>query len=84
LAAVQLWLEGLVGVLLLLGSILLVLGKERVGISFGSTGLVISLVGVNMINFYIDQFGTIAKALSQYLLLHILYHYQKQFSNIDM
>jgi hypothetical protein len=81
LAAVQLWLEGLVGVLLFLGSILLVLGKESIGIGIGSMGLVISLVGVNLINFYIDQFGTIAKALIQYLLLHILYHYQRQFSS---
>jgi hypothetical protein len=81
LAAVQLWLEGLVGVLLFLGSILLVLGKESIGIGIGSMGLVISLVGVNLINFYIDQFGTIAKALIQYRLLHILYHYQRQFSS---
>ena len=84
LAAVQLWLEGLVGVLLLSGSILLVSGKERTGIGIGSMGLVISLVGVNLINFYLDQFGTIAKALSQYLLLHFLYYYQRRFSGLTI
>jgi hypothetical protein len=79
LATVQLWMEGLVGVLLLLSSIFLVLGKERTGITFGSYGLIISLVGVNLVSFYIDQFGTIAKALSQYLILYILYYYQRRF-----
>ena len=78
LATVQLWLEGLVGVLLLIGSIFLVTGKERTGITFGSYGLILSLVGVNLISFYIDQFGTIAKALSQYLILYILYYYQRR------
>jgi hypothetical protein len=79
LATVQLWLEGLVGVLLLIGSIYLVLGKERTGITFGSYGLIISLVGVNLVSFYIDQFGTIAKALTQYLILYLLYNYQRRF-----
>jgi hypothetical protein len=82
LATVQLWMEGLVGILLLLSSILLILRKERTGISLGSLGLVISLVGVNLINFYIDQFGTIAKALSQYFLLYVLYYYQERFSSL--
>ena len=79
LATVQLWLEGVVGVLLLSSSIFLVLGKERTGITFGIFGLIISLVGVNLVGFYIDQFGTIAKALSQYLLLYVLYYYQRRF-----
>lgn len=79
LATVQLWMEGLVGVLLLTSSIFIVLGKERTGVTFGSYGLIMSLVGVNLISFYIDQFGTIAKALSQYLILNILYYYQRRF-----
>ncbi|MCZ2809254.1 MAG: hypothetical protein O2V44_07870 [Candidatus Bathyarchaeota archaeon] len=82
LATVQLWLEGLVGVLLLSSSIFLVLGKEKTGITFGSYGLIMSLVGVNLISFYIDQFGTIAKALTQYLILYILYYYQRRFTDV--
>ena len=75
-------MEGLVGVFLLLSSVFLVFGKDRTGINLGMIGLVISLVGVNLINFYIDQFGTIAKALSQYILLHFIYHYQGFLSDI--
>ena len=79
LATIQLWLEGIVGVLLLVSSICITLGKERIGITFGSYGLILSLVGVNLVGFYIDQFGTIAKALIQYLILYILYFYQLKF-----
>ena len=79
LVTVQLWMEGLVGVLLLTSSILILFGRERTGITFGSYGLILALVGVNLVSFYIDQFGTIAKALSQYLLLYILYYYQRRF-----
>jgi len=79
LATIQLWLEGIVGVLLLVSSICIILGKEGIGITFGSYGLILSLVGVNLVGFYIDQFGTIAKALIQYLILYILYFYQRKF-----
>jgi hypothetical protein len=83
LATVQLWLEGLAGLLLLISSILLILRKGKSGIIFGLYGLIISLVGVNLISFYIDQFGTIAKALSQYLLLYLMYYYQRRFSDMS-
>jgi hypothetical protein len=76
IVAAQLWLEGLVGALLVISSVFLVLGRERKGIIFGAIGLIISLVGVNLVNFYIDQFGTIAKALSQFILLYALNLYQ--------
>jgi hypothetical protein len=78
IAAVQLWLEGFVGALMLISSILLFLRKEKIGVIFGAIGLIISLVGVNLVNFYIDQFGTIAKALSQFILLYILNLYQSK------
>ena len=78
IAKVQLWLEGLVGALLLISSILLLLRKEKIGTIFGGIGLIISLIGVNLVNFYIDQFGTIAKALSQFILLYLLNFYQRK------
>jgi hypothetical protein len=78
IAKVQLWLEGLVGALLLISSILLLIRREKLGTIFGGIGLIISLVGVNLVNFYIDQFGTIAKALSQFILLYLLNLYQRK------
>jgi hypothetical protein len=82
LAAIQLWMEGIVGSMLLMSSILMILNKERAGLNLGTIGLVISLVGVNLLNFYFDQFATIAKALSQYLLLYLLYSYQRRETHV--
>ena len=79
-AAVQLLMEGLVGLLLIVSSLLLVMGKERLGLGLGSTALLVSLVGVNLIQFYIDQFATILKAIIQFLILQSMYYYQRRFN----
>lgn len=79
-AAVQLLMEGLVGLLLLVSTLLLIMGKERLGIGLGSTALLVSLVGVNLIQFYIDQFATILKAIIQFMILQSIYYYQRRFN----
>ena len=78
-AKVQLAMEGLVGLCLLISAALLMLGKERIGLGLGSIGMVIYLVGVNLIQFYIDQFSTVVKALIQFLFLQTMYYYQRRF-----
>ena len=78
-ATVQLMMEGLMGLLLLTSAALLILGKERIGLGLGSIGMVVSLVGVNLIQFYIDQFSTVVKAVIQFLILQTVYYYQRRF-----
>jgi hypothetical protein len=78
-AGAQLVMEGLVGLLLLISTALLILGKEKLGLGLGTTALIVSLVGVNLIQFYIDQFATIVKAFSQFLVLQTMYYYQRRF-----
>ena len=78
-AKAQLVMEGLVGVSLLSSAALMVLGKERVGLGVGSVGMVVYLVGVNLIQFYIDQFATVVKSLIQFLFLQAVYYYQRRF-----
>jgi hypothetical protein len=78
-AAVQLAMEGLVGLILLISAALLIFGKEKIGFWSGSIGLVVYLVGVNLIQFYIDQFATVVKAFVQFLILHTMYYYQRRF-----
>jgi hypothetical protein len=78
-ATVQVGMEGIVGLILLFSAVLLFFGREKVGLGLGSIGLLISLVGVNLIQFYIDQFSTIAKALIQFVILQTLYYYQRRF-----
>ena len=79
LATVQVGMEGIVGLILLLSAALLYFGKEKAGLGLGSIGLLVYLVGVNLIQFYIDQFATVAKALIQFVVLQTLYYYQRRF-----
>lgn len=79
LATVQVGMEGIVGLILLLSAALLFFGKEKAGLGLGSIGLLVYLVGVNLIQFYIDQFATVAKALIQFVVLQTLYYYQRRF-----
>ena len=79
LATVQVGMEGIVGLLLLLSAALLIFGKEKAGLGLGSIGLLTYLGGVNLIQFYIDQFATVAKALIQFVVLQTLYYYQRRF-----
>ncbi len=79
LATVQVGMEGIVGLILLLSAVLLIVGKEKAGLGLGSIGLLVYLVGVNLIQFYIDQFATVAKAFIQFVVLQTLYYYQRRF-----
>ncbi len=67
------------GLILLISVVLLIFGKEKIGLGLGSIGLVVALVGVNLIQFYIDQFSTVVKAFIQFLILYTMYYYQRRF-----
>ncbi len=43
-----------------------------------ASGLLLSLVGVNLLVFYFKQFSTIITALIQFLLLLLVYHYRSR------
>ena len=78
-AGVQLVMEGLVGMTLLFSTALFIYGMEGVGLELGALAMLVYLVGVNLIQFYMDQFSTVAKALIQFLLLQGMYYYQRRF-----
>ncbi len=78
-AVIQWVMEGFVGLILLASAALLILGFEKNGLGLGSIGLVVSLVGVNLIQFYIDQFSTVVKAFIQFMVLFAIYYYQRRF-----
>jgi hypothetical protein len=78
-AGAQLVMEGLVGMTLLFSTALFIYGMEGVGLGLGSFAMLVYLVGVNLIQFYVDQFSTVAKALIQFLFLQAMYYYQRRF-----
>jgi hypothetical protein len=78
-AGAQLVIEGLVGMTMLFSTALFIYGMDGVGLELGSLAMLVYLVGVNLIQFYIDQMSTVAKALIQFLFLQAMYYYQRRF-----
>jgi len=75
----QLVMEGAVGLALILSAVLFVYGNEGAGLGLGLMAMLVYLVGVDMIQFYIDQFHAVTKALIQFLFLQAMYYYQRRF-----
>ena len=62
-------IEAIVGALLIIGAIMLLLGRDRWGATIAYFSLLLSLTVSNLIVFYFDQFSTILPALVQLLLM---------------
>jgi hypothetical protein len=73
----RLILEGVVGIILLAGSILIIGKKVRLGMNLGYYGLLFSLTTVNLLLFYFDQFSTILIAMIQFFVLMEMLYYRK-------
>jgi len=77
---IQMVLEGLSGALLLAGAVLITLRRDEIGTRLGYYGLLLTLTTVNLLVFYFDQFGTIARALAQFGLLLGVLSYRRRFA----
>lgn len=75
----QVSLEASVGLLLLLSAVMLILGRTQLGTDLSYLSLLLSLVGVNLIVFYFNQFATIASAAVQVALLLGILRYRRRF-----
>jgi hypothetical protein len=71
-------IDGIVGLIMSLSAILILFGKIRWGTELGSTAILISLVAVNFILFYIQQFSSIIIAAYQYFVLQSLYYFERK------
>jgi hypothetical protein len=78
-AKIHVFLDGLVGLVLSISGFLILFGRERWGIHLGSIGLLVALVGVNLVLFYLDQFSTIIIAIIQFCVLQGLYYFERQY-----
>jgi hypothetical protein len=77
-ASMHLVLDGAVGLALASSAILLFVGRDRWGLELGSVALLVSLLVLNVVLFYIEQFSTIITAVYQYVTLQGLYYYQRK------
>ena len=79
LFSLQVVLEGVVGVLILAGAVLTLLDRDRLGTTLAFVGLLLSLVVVNLLTFYFEQFSTIIAAIVQFVLLIGVIRYRQRF-----
>jgi hypothetical protein len=70
-------IEGIVGVLLIIGAIMFIFGKDKWGSAVAYFSLLLSLTVSNLIVFYFDQFSTILPAVVQLLLLIGVLRYRR-------
>jgi len=75
----RLVLEVLVGLLLLVSVGLLAAGKKRLACNLGYFSLLISLVVLDMLLFYFEQFSTVAIVLLQFVVLFGVIFYRQRY-----
>lgn len=68
-----------VGVLSLLAAVLMLMGRERLGLRLGTASLVFSLLIVNLLAFYFNQLYAIVESLGQAVLLALTLLYRWRF-----
>jgi hypothetical protein len=71
-------LEGLVGLMLIGGGVLMVFGKDRFGIRSAYFGLLLSLTITNLLVFFFEQFSTIITASIQFVLLLAVLRFRRR------
>lgn len=72
-------LQAACGLVLLIGTVFLILNRDKRGVSVSFFGLLLFLTMTNLLEFYFDQFSTIGPALIQFSLLLLLIHYRMRF-----
>lgn len=75
----RLVLEVLISLFLLLAVLSLALGKKRLATSLGNISLLLSLLVLDMLLFYFEQFSTALTVAFQFLLLFGVMYYRRNF-----
>lgn len=75
--AIRFGLDGITGLLAIVGAVLLLVRKERLGVSLGVMALVLSLTVNNLLTFYQDQFQALTYTLAQGVVLLLAVTYRR-------
>ena len=78
-ALVLVVLDGAMGALLSTSSLLLLIDRKNWATQLASLALIVSLVAVNLLLFYVEQFSMIITASLQYIMLQADYYYQRKY-----
>jgi hypothetical protein len=77
--AVRVILESLVGLALLIGARDFLVGREGRGFRFAYYGLLLSLMTVNLLVFYFDQFRAVFYTLAQFVMFLACLYYRQRY-----
>ena len=72
-------LDGSVGLILLAAGVLMITGRDKLGVGLGTLALLLSLTTVNLVVFYFQQFRTIITAAVQFSLLVVIIYYRRHY-----
>jgi len=67
------------GALLSISSMLLLIKRKNWATQLASLSLIVSLVAMNLLLFYVEQFSMILIAAIQYVVLQADYYYQRKY-----
>lgn len=81
---VSLTLEGVIGLIMLIGAVLMARGREQPGSWMGYIGLLAALTTANLLRFYFYQFETILLSVAEFFLLLALLRYRRVFLGSTM
>jgi len=79
LYSIRIALEILIGIILLTSAGLLAAGKKQLACRLSYISLLLSLVGLDMLLFYFEQFSTIGIVLVQFAVLFGVIFYQNRY-----
>jgi len=72
-------LDAIIGLFSLAAIFLIARGREINGIHVGMIGLLLSLTGMLLLTFYLNQFGALSMALTQFIFLLVVQAYKRWF-----
>ena len=77
----RLFLEIVIGLLMLVSVSLIIQGREYTGIHTGIIALLLSLTGLLLLSFYLDQFAAVSTAIVQFPFLLMIVVYRRWYLN---
>lgn len=72
-------IKGIVGLTLIIALVLLLIGRERYGISFALAGLLLSVTVFDALLFYFEQFAAAARATLDFIIIVALSFYNTRY-----
>lgn len=76
---VRLTMEGVIGIIALVGAALILFKDEQRGVYISTISLLMQLLVVDLLVFYLDQFSAAISAIFQLILLLLLVNYRRRF-----